>query len=126
MTEHVLIDEAQDTNPEQWAIIRALAEEFFAGDGSHGERIRTLFTVGDFKQAIFGFQGTDPRYFGAAELSFGRLAEAAWDSDSAERARTGEMRARPWHRRGTRAAARCQAESAWLPAGRRARGRACR
>jgi len=97
-TEHVLIDEAQDTNPEQWAIIRALAEEFFAGDGSHGERVRTLFTVGDFKQAIFGFQGTDPRYFGAAELSFGRLAEAAWDSDSAERARTGEMRARPWHR----------------------------
>ena len=97
-TEHVLIDEAQDTNPEQWAIIRALAEEFFAGDGSHGERVRTLFTVGDFKQAIFGFQGTDPRYFGAAELSFGRLAEAAWEADSEARSQTGAMRARPWHR----------------------------
>ncbi|WP_242137201.1 double-strand break repair helicase AddA [Sphingomonas sp. TREG-RG-20F-R18-01] len=97
-TEHVLIDEAQDTNPEQWAIIRALAEEFFAGDGSHDGRVRTLFTVGDFKQAIFGFQGTDPRYFGAAELDFGRRAEAAWEADSAERLRTGEMRARPWNR----------------------------
>ncbi|WP_010217352.1 double-strand break repair helicase AddA [Sphingomonas sp. PAMC 26621] len=97
-TEHVLIDEAQDTNPEQWAIIRALAEEFFAGDGSHGERVRTLFTVGDFKQAIFGFQGTDPKYFGAAELDFGRRAEAAWEADSEERQRTGVMRARPWHR----------------------------
>ncbi|MFX7732071.1 UvrD-helicase domain-containing protein, partial [Acinetobacter baumannii] len=65
-TEHVLIDEAQDTNPDQWAIIRALVEEFFVGEGSHGERVRTLFTVGDFKQAIFGFQGTDPKFFAAA------------------------------------------------------------
>jgi ATP-dependent helicase/nuclease subunit A len=75
VTEHILIDEAQDTNPEQWSIIRALADEFFAGFGAHGERLRTLFTVGDYKQAIFGFQGTHPIYFQAAERHFGRLAE---------------------------------------------------
>uniref|UniRef100_UPI0035C9F3AD double-strand break repair helicase AddA n=1 Tax=uncultured Sphingomonas sp. TaxID=158754 RepID=UPI0035C9F3AD len=97
-TEHVLIDEAQDTNPEQWAIIRALAEEFFAGEGAHGDRVRTLFTVGDFKQAIFGFQGTAPKYFGAAELHFERLAKNAWAADEDERNRTGIERARPWHR----------------------------
>jgi ATP-dependent helicase/nuclease subunit A len=75
VTEHILIDEAQDTNPEQWSIIRALADEFFAGLGSHDERLRTLFTVGDYKQAIFGFQGTHPIYFQAAERHFGALAE---------------------------------------------------
>src|SRR3546814_19053737 len=62
-TEHILIDEAQDTNLAQWTIIARLAEEFFAGEGAHGDRARTLFTVGDFKQAIFGFQGTDPLNF---------------------------------------------------------------
>jgi ATP-dependent helicase/nuclease subunit A len=97
-TEHVLIDEAQDTNPDQWAIIRALVEEFFVGEGSHGERVRTLFTVGDFKQAIFGFQGTDPKFFAAAEHRFGTLAREAWAADEEQRRQTGTMRARPWHR----------------------------
>ena len=32
--DHILIDEAQDTNPEQWEIVAALAEEFFAGEGA--------------------------------------------------------------------------------------------
>src|SRR3546814_3194091 len=44
-TEHILIDEAQDTNLAQWTIIARLAEEFFAGEGAHGDRARTLFTV---------------------------------------------------------------------------------
>lgn len=76
-TEHILIDEAQDTNLDQWTIIDALAEEFFAGEGARGDRVRTLFTVGDFKQAIFGFQGTDPIYFRWAESHFARKAEDA-------------------------------------------------
>ena len=76
-TEHILIDEAQDTNLAQWTIIDALAEEFFAGEGARGDRVRTLFTVGDFKQAIFGFQGTDPIYFRWAEGHFARKAEDA-------------------------------------------------
>ena len=61
--DHMLVDEAQDTNAEQWAIIERLADEFFTGASEAEQRWRTLFTVGDFKQAIFGFQGTDPREF---------------------------------------------------------------
>lgn len=64
--DHVLVDEAQDTNADQWAIVRALTEEFFAGIGTH-EPGRTVFAVGDLKQAIFGFQGSDPATFIEAE-----------------------------------------------------------
>jgi ATP-dependent helicase/nuclease subunit A len=74
--DHVLVDEAQDTNPEQWAIVRALADEFFSGEGARGRKVRTIFSVGDYKQAIFGFQGTDPLNFEAAKLHFGRQAGA--------------------------------------------------
>lgn len=74
-TEHVLIDEAQDTNPRQWAIVAAIADEFFSGEGVERRVPRTLFTVGDFKQAIFGFQGTDPVYFAAAHARFAELAK---------------------------------------------------
>jgi ATP-dependent helicase/nuclease subunit A len=62
-TEHVLIDEAQDTNLKQWTIVDAVIEDFFTGEGLRPEGTRTLFAVGDYKQAIFGFQGTDPVYF---------------------------------------------------------------
>lgn len=60
--DHVLIDEAQDTSPNQWAIVRALTEEFFNGMGA-GETVRTVFAVGDRKQSIYSFQGADPREF---------------------------------------------------------------
>jgi ATP-dependent helicase/nuclease subunit A len=56
---HILVDEAQDTSPDQWRIVRALAEEFFAGEGKPRAIPRTLFVVGDQKQSIFGFQGAD-------------------------------------------------------------------
>jgi len=62
-TDHILVDESQDTNAAQWEIVQALAEEFFAGAGAVENRHRTLFMVGDFKQAIFRFQGTDPEEF---------------------------------------------------------------
>jgi ATP-dependent helicase/nuclease subunit A len=61
--EHLLVDEAQDTSPAQWQIIRALTEEFFAGEGRHGRKPRTLFVVGDRKQSIYSFQGADPNVF---------------------------------------------------------------
>ncbi len=73
-TDHILVDEAQDTNTRQWAIVAALAEEFFAGTGAKDERVRTMFTVGDRKQAIFGFQGTEPAAFEAARIRFGEWA----------------------------------------------------
>ena len=47
---HILVDEAQDTSPQQWNILRNLAGDFFAnGDGVNN---RSLFVVGDTKQSI--------------------------------------------------------------------------
>jgi ATP-dependent helicase/nuclease subunit A len=60
--DHILVDEAQDTNPEQWEIVAALAEEFFAGESAR-ERTRTIFAVGDAKQSIYSFQRADPHAF---------------------------------------------------------------
>jgi len=74
--DHILVDEAQDTNPEQWSIIEALAEEFFAGEGAR-DRLRTLFAVGDEKQSIYSFQGANPARFGAVGQAFRRRASAA-------------------------------------------------
>lgn len=68
--DHILVDEAQDTNSNQWTIISALVDEFFSGEGARGSTMRTLFTVGDYKQAIFGFQGTSPKAFGQAKDDF--------------------------------------------------------
>ena len=68
---HVLIDEAQDTSPKQWAIITALVSEFFAGRGAH-DRPRTVFAVGDEKQSIFSFQGAVPREFAKNRDHFAR------------------------------------------------------
>jgi ATP-dependent helicase/nuclease subunit A len=68
--DHVLIDEAQDTSPEQWSVIERLTEEFFAGVGARGDRERTIFVVGDEKQSIFSFQGADPRLFGEKRNDF--------------------------------------------------------
>ncbi|WP_439468279.1 double-strand break repair helicase AddA [Blastomonas fulva] len=75
--DHVLVDEAQDTNPSQWAIVGGLIADYFAGQGSKADRFRTLFTVGDFKQAIFGFQGTSPQYYAAARHRIGAFAQDA-------------------------------------------------
>ncbi len=61
--DHILVDEAQDTNPEQWALITALADDFFAGDGTRPDEYRTLFVVGDEKQSIYRFQRADPIEF---------------------------------------------------------------
>lgn len=79
--DHILVDEAQDTNPDQWSIIERLAEEFFAGQGA-GARLRTLFAVGDEKQSIYSFQGANPARFAAVGGSFrtrARDAELAWN-----------------------------------------------
>ena len=62
-TDHILVDESQDTNKQQWEIVQSLAAEFFAGASAAEGRGRTIFMVGDFKQAIFGFQGTNPQEF---------------------------------------------------------------
>lgn len=60
--DHVLVDEAQDTNINQWKIIEKLTDEFLSGQGDD-TRLRSLFVVGDEKQSIFSFHGADPDAF---------------------------------------------------------------
>ncbi|MCA8930059.1 MAG: UvrD-helicase domain-containing protein, partial [Alphaproteobacteria bacterium] len=74
--DHVLVDEAQDTNPAQWQVIARLVAEFFAGEGVERGR-RTLFAVGDPKQSIYSFQGADPAGFIQSRVAFRAAAEAS-------------------------------------------------
>lgn len=60
---HILLDEAQDTSPAQWRILKALTDDIFAGAGAVRDKARTLFVVGDQKQSIYSFQGADPEHF---------------------------------------------------------------
>ena len=57
--DHILVDEAQDTSPVQWDVIRSLREDFFTGLSAR-PGVRTFFAVGDEKQSIYSFQGARP------------------------------------------------------------------
>jgi ATP-dependent helicase/nuclease subunit A len=72
--DHILVDEAQDTSPTQWEIIRALTEEFFSGAGARTLN-RTIFAVGDEKQSIYSFQGARPERFALERRSAQQRAE---------------------------------------------------
>lgn len=73
---HILLDEAQDTSPGQWTILKNLTADMFAGRGAERHPGRTLFVVGDQKQSIYSFQGADPAKF----LSEGRRYTDAADA----------------------------------------------
>ncbi|NBX66425.1 MAG: double-strand break repair helicase AddA [Proteobacteria bacterium] len=75
--DHILVDEAQDTNPDQWDIINALSDEFYDGTSVREKQDRTTFVVGDEKQSIFSFQRADPRVFDAIKT---RLAKKVRDA----------------------------------------------
>ena len=74
---HVLVDEVQDTNPAQFALLTALTSDWSAGDG------RTLFLVGDPMQSIYGFRDADVGLFafaqthGVSEVRLKRLTLSA-------------------------------------------------
>ena len=59
--DHLLVDEAQDTNPEQWHVLKSLYDSFF--DNVEATPHRTVFVVGDYKQSIYSFQGARPEIF---------------------------------------------------------------
>ncbi len=58
---HVLVDEVQDTNPAQFALLTAITSDWSSGDG------RTLFLVGDPMQSIYGFRDADVSLFALAQ-----------------------------------------------------------
>ena len=70
--DHLLIDEAQDTSPQQWDIIKKLVAEFTAGAGARGVLRRSIFAVGDDKQSIFSFQDAAPEAFAETRRFFER------------------------------------------------------
>ncbi len=76
--DHILVDEAQDTNPEQWEIVEALCDDFFAGE-SAAQDGRTIFVVGDEKQSIYSFQRASPEAFSEMQQRFaGRVGARDW------------------------------------------------
>jgi ATP-dependent helicase/nuclease subunit A len=75
--DHILVDEAQDTSPAQWDVVRKLTEEFASGDGARADVLRTVFVVGDTKQSIYSFQGADPREFHRMQQEFQTRIEGA-------------------------------------------------
>ena len=66
---HILVDEAQDTSPLQWEIIKYFSQDFFAGLSAK-ENLRTIFIVGDIKQSIYSFQGANPYIFNEINAYF--------------------------------------------------------
>lgn len=58
--DHILVDKSQDTNPEQWEIIKMLCDDFY---DSIEDNDKTVFIVGDEKQSIFSFQRASPEKF---------------------------------------------------------------
>ncbi len=73
--DHILVDETQDTSPEQWSVIRALVDDYLSGDGARSVN-RTFFAVGDVKQSIYSFQGANAEVFEEQEASLGKALAA--------------------------------------------------
>ncbi|PAF42021.1 RecB-like helicase [Helicobacter sp. 11S03491-1] len=58
---HILIDEFQDTSMVQYKILKPLIDEIYSGEGRFGER--SIFFVGDTKQSIYRFRGSNSELF---------------------------------------------------------------
>ena len=74
--DHILVDEAQDTNPQQWRIIDALSDAFF-DNAYNKQHINTVFAVGDQKQSIYSFQRASPQEFATMKHKFSEKIETA-------------------------------------------------
>ena len=68
---HVLLDEAQDTNPNQWEIIELFTHHLF----DDPTRDRSFFVVGDEKQSIYGFQNADPKFLQSQKKKYRTLSK---------------------------------------------------
>ncbi len=67
-TDHLLVDEFQDTSFLQWGIIDKLTEEWRSGEGAKTDLdiMPTVFLVGDDKQSIYFFRGAKVEVFARA------------------------------------------------------------
>jgi ATP-dependent helicase/nuclease subunit A len=69
---HILLDEFQDTNPQQWLALKGWFDAAVQADS-----VPAVFLVGDPKQAIFRFRRADARLFEAARAWLVRSHAAA-------------------------------------------------
>ncbi len=71
-TDHILVDEFQDTSSLQWKIIDKLTEEWRSGIGAKRDagKLPTIFLVGDEKQSIYLFRGANVSVFHDAKEKF--------------------------------------------------------
>jgi ATP-dependent exoDNAse (exonuclease V) beta subunit len=67
---HIMVDEFQDTDELQDAIIRSLADSWPGESGA----ARTVFIVGDIKQSIYRFRYANPRLFAGYMNSASRIS----------------------------------------------------
>ena len=82
---HYLMDEFQDTDPQQWRGLLPLLEEAVAGQGS-------LFLVGDLKQAIYQFREADYRIMLQLAMEIkGQAARSLLPASVADRAELREL-----------------------------------
>jgi ATP-dependent exoDNAse (exonuclease V) beta subunit len=73
--EHLLLDEFQDTDPQQYAILKPFADGIEARGSEHG----LIFCVGDLKQSIYGWRGATPQIFARFGEDFRCLK---WDDNN--------------------------------------------
>ncbi len=69
--QHLLLDEFQDTAPEQWQILKPLAVPL----GGAASSDRSFFCVGDTKQAIYGWRGGVAEIFNSVGSSLSGLRQ---------------------------------------------------
>jgi ATP-dependent helicase/nuclease subunit A len=69
----LMVDEFQDTDARQWALVRALGR----ADAAVPED--RIFVVGDAKQAIYGFRGGDVAVFHEAARELGHTRRLSWN-----------------------------------------------
>ncbi|AWB28398.1 UvrD-helicase domain-containing protein [Halococcoides cellulosivorans] len=65
----VMVDEFQDTDPRQWALVKLLT-------GVDAQTASNVFLVGDEKQSIYGFRGADVTTFGEARTELETVNDA--------------------------------------------------
>jgi len=70
---HLLLDEFQDTSPNQWKVLRPIAEEVCR------DRQGSFFCVGDRKQAIYGWRGGEAAIFDTIERQLSGLRDQTLD-----------------------------------------------
>lgn len=68
---HILIDEFQDTSTIQYKILKPLIDEIMAGQGNFDFGERSVFFVGDTKQSIYRFRGSNSELFDFASSKEG-------------------------------------------------------